>query len=106
MALEKIRYSPLQLALLTLLIRANAPISLSAIEVQIYINSGKRRPKRSKQSAAALIRSTSNKISKYGAFIERNTPIGRGHVASYELKGKIDFIKKTVEETIDSFSLK
>lgn len=100
MKLEKIRYSALQLSLLSILLKSKKELTLEELEKQVYKNCGKRRPSNSRQSLAALIRSTSNKVGYIKAEIKRTTPLGRGNVAAYILDDTQGHVKTTVDKAL------
>jgi hypothetical protein len=97
-----IRYTSLQLSLLSIFLelRKGAEIPLSLLQQKVYRTALKKKPMRSRQSTAALIRGTSEKIAYVGAEIERTTGLGHGQHARYRLVGDVSALKKSLKGRI------
>lgn len=94
-----IKYTELEIALLILFFaKEDHQLSLSELEKTLYQKCKKKKPKTARQSIAALVRSTSQKLLRIRAMIERTTPQGRGNEAVYKMKGQIDVVRQTMEQ--------
>lgn len=97
----KVKWPRLQMALLTIFLDAPSgkEIPLNFLQQKVYTKSHKPRPIRSRQSVAALIRNTSEKLGYIGAEIERTTGLGQGQVAHYRLVGNIKSVRKSMTDS-------
>lgn len=95
-------YTSLQLSLLSIFLALprGAEVPLSLLQQKVYRTALKRKPMRSRQSTAALIRNTSDKISYIGAVLERTTGLGSGQHARYRLVGDVAALKKSLKGRI------
>lgn len=96
-----VKWPRLQMALITLFlgVRTGEEIPLDFLQQKVYSNAKKRRPSRSRQSVAALVRNTSEKLGYIGAEIERTTGIGQGQVACYRLVGNVRAVRKSIADS-------
>ena len=92
------RLTGIQLAVLTILHEAKEPVTLTELEKRVYRKSGKVKPKTARQAIAACIRTLDKKMHQLKVTIDRKTPIGRGHEASYAIKGKVENLTAVLED--------
>lgn len=103
MSRANVRLSALQVALLTILLEVEGPMSLDALAKSVHHRAGIIKPRKAlRQSIACLIRYTSRQKCKYlGAEIVSHNGVGREKKAIYELIGNHDAIRNCLRWNVN-----